>query len=312
MLEIAPETLAWLLDSDPAIRWQVQHDLLGADEAIWRAERDRVAQEGWGAAVLAAQDAEKGTWGGGLYTPKWTSTTYSLYVLRCLGIPPGHPQALAGCQALLAGGLFLGREFRFSRRQARRDLGASALAVALCRYHGAEHPALGAMEAFLLARQRPDGAWVPDDDPDSEAYAAETTRLVLDALAQGPSQKPGAPGGALTAEAIARGWAYLTSRIQALGQGATARSGWKVFSYPPYWFFDLLTALDDRRAAGLRRDNGLATAIELVRARRGRDGRWPAGRPRAGKTHVVLEPGGGPGRWTTLRALRVLKWWEEA
>jgi len=46
----------WLLDSDPAIRWQVMQDLLDEHPDAVAAERARVAHEGWGARLLALQD----------------------------------------------------------------------------------------------------------------------------------------------------------------------------------------------------------------------------------------------------------------
>ena len=39
--------LDWLLDSDPAIRWQVLRDLVHAPAGVVAAERARVATEGW-------------------------------------------------------------------------------------------------------------------------------------------------------------------------------------------------------------------------------------------------------------------------
>src|SRR2546425_5726535 len=73
----------WLLDSDPSIRWQVLYDLLdsSADEVV--AERARVATEGWGARLLSLQ-AEDGTWGGGSYMPTYTSTHFTIQLLRWL------------------------------------------------------------------------------------------------------------------------------------------------------------------------------------------------------------------------------------
>lgn len=65
--------IEWLLAGDPAIRWRVMRDLLDALDAEWQAERWRTLESGWGAQLLALQDAA-GTWGGGIYTPKWTST----------------------------------------------------------------------------------------------------------------------------------------------------------------------------------------------------------------------------------------------
>jgi hypothetical protein len=322
-MDIAPATLDWLLEGDPAIRWQVQRDLLDADTAVWSAERARVATEGWGAEVLRHQ-AEDGRWGGsrteagGLYTPKWTSTTYTLYLLRQLGLPPGHPQATAGCAVLLEGGLYLGREMRFSRAsrgyvqeggpEAGRDLGVTALVLAFCLYFGSSHPALGAIVAFLLTRQQSGGAWWPDSGPVAEAYATETTRLVLDALAEWRRSRPNGPTDPALTTAIQQGQNWLLD--QHLGASADGKPAWRQFAYPSYWFYDVLTALDDLRAARLRPDGRMGAAVALVRKRRKGDGRWLAVKPHAGKTFLSLDTPGEPSRWNTLRALRVLRWWE--
>jgi hypothetical protein len=71
--------IRWLLEGDPAIRWQVLRDLVGAPAQQIGRERKKVAVDGWGAALLAGQDA-RGTWArgqssnDGLYSPKWIST----------------------------------------------------------------------------------------------------------------------------------------------------------------------------------------------------------------------------------------------
>src|SRR6476620_6351154 len=91
-----PAYLKWLLDSDPAIRWQVMRDLTDAAPDAIAAERARVATEGWGAQLLAAQ-SPAGKWGG---SPRgWRDdmpvehrdmliTFYSLVVLKDLGLDP--------------------------------------------------------------------------------------------------------------------------------------------------------------------------------------------------------------------------------
>src|ERR1700730_7189099 len=58
-----PAHIKWLLDSDPAIRWQVMRDLTGEATETIAAERSRVATEGWGAQLLARQ-SPAGNWGG--------------------------------------------------------------------------------------------------------------------------------------------------------------------------------------------------------------------------------------------------------
>jgi hypothetical protein len=81
------------------------------------------------------------------------------------------------------------------------------------------------------------------------------------------------------------------------------------FAFPPRWHYDVLRALDHFQAVGAPRDQRLAEAIELVRAAR-RDGRWTLPHRFRGKTWFELERIGTPSRWNTLRASRVLKWWE--
>src|SRR5689334_7258681 len=97
--------IAWLLDADPAIRWQVMRDLLDAPEAEWQAERAKVETEGWGARLLAHEDAD-GLWAGGVFAPRdfdphewrshgqpWTATCWALHDLREFGLDPASDRA---------------------------------------------------------------------------------------------------------------------------------------------------------------------------------------------------------------------------
>ena len=99
------ETISWLLEGDPSIRWQVQRDLLNANPAKYELEHRKIAKEGWGARLLSLQDSN-GHWGGGIYTPKWTSTTYTMLTLRQLGLPPNKPQAQRTCKLFLDEGFY--------------------------------------------------------------------------------------------------------------------------------------------------------------------------------------------------------------
>src|SRR3954451_13473106 len=98
---VVGDLTSWLRDSDPALRWQVERDLLGEAPEVWGATRARVATEGFGAELLARQDGA-GQGAGGAYFPKdfdfrgpeagegagqpYTATTWSLNALREWGV----------------------------------------------------------------------------------------------------------------------------------------------------------------------------------------------------------------------------------
>ena len=77
--------IQWLLDGDPAIRWQVMRDLLDAPRAEWERERRRTAETGWGAELLGHQGSD-GEWPKG----RWTASTWTLLLLVACGLPEGH------------------------------------------------------------------------------------------------------------------------------------------------------------------------------------------------------------------------------
>jgi len=99
------QILDWLLLGDPAIRWQTLRDLEGADPSVIESERARIAVEGWGARLLAVQQPD-GLWAGGLYSPKWISTTYTMLLLRRYGLAPDNEQARTSCRLLLDRGFY--------------------------------------------------------------------------------------------------------------------------------------------------------------------------------------------------------------
>ncbi len=94
--ERADRVIQWLLDGDPAVGWQALRDLVGVPERAVERERRKVARDGWGARLLARQDPE-GTWGGGLYSPKWISTTYTMLMLRDFGLPATNRGVATAC-----------------------------------------------------------------------------------------------------------------------------------------------------------------------------------------------------------------------
>src|SRR5262249_58734807 len=107
-----------------------------------------------------------------------------------------------------------------------------------------------------------------------------------------------------------RGFRLRTRLFGSHRTGSVIKPAFTRFVFPPRWHYDVLRALDHFREAGAPRDPRLAEAIALVRQARGEDGRWPLGGRYPGRTYFELERVGAPSRWNTLRALRVLRWWE--
>jgi hypothetical protein len=308
-LAIEDHVVAWLLAGDPAIRWQVLRDLLCAPAPDVAAARDRVAVEGWGARLLALQDADA-TWAGALYSPKWTSTTYTLLQLHWLGLPAGNPQALAGCHRLWEaarcydGGLTLARSVR------EPETCVTAMLILLACSFGLEDDRLDPTVAWLLDQQLDDGGWNCESIRSGSRHGSFHTSIsCLDALVQ----YQGTAGGIDVGVALERGRQFFLDHrmYRSHRTGAVASPDFTRFPFPPQWHFDVLRGLEHFAAVQAAPDERLSDAVRVIRAARARNGTWPLHRGYPGRTWFRMEQP-GPSRWATLRALRVLRWWEGA
>jgi hypothetical protein len=305
------EVVAWLLagDSDPAICWQAQRDLCGAGSGDAAATRARVATEGWGARLLAAQDGD-GRWAGALYSPKWTSTTYTLLLLHWLGLPSGHPQALAGCRQLWEGARFYGGGLNLARSVRQPETCITGMLVLLASSFGHADERLARTVTWLLGQQLEDGGWNCETVRCGSRHGSfHTSITVLDALLAYARAGGPVPVG----EAMARGRAFFLdhSLYRSHRTGEVVDAAFTRFPFPPQWHFDVLRGLEHYAAVGADRDERLADAVDVLRKRRRGDGRWPVHRGHPGRQWFRMEER-GPSRWATLRCLRVLRWWHQA
>jgi len=93
------------MQGDPSIRYQTLRDLLGASREDCLQEQQKILQEGWGKTLLDLQE-DDGTWSHALYSPKWTSTFYTLLLLKRLGAVPNSPVLHKACLILLDRGFY--------------------------------------------------------------------------------------------------------------------------------------------------------------------------------------------------------------
>ncbi len=302
----------WLLDSDPAVRWQVMRDLSKAPPEVFAAERARVATDGWGASLLALQ-ASDGRWGGRPWSHDWTDTFHVLELLRRFGLDPASEQArravaLVRERVVWRGGAPVDTPWdnnRFFEGEVEPCINGNVVATGS--YFGVD---MTPLVERLLGEQLSDGGWNCEAENGATVSSLETTLNVLEGLLM---HERALGGSARVAAARRLGEEYLLERrlFRRKSTGDVIDPAWLQFSFPHWYFYDVLRALDYLRDADLT-DERAAEAVEVVERSRLPDGRWPLENVHEGETHIDMDEGEGqPSRWNTLRAMRVLDWFHQ-
>ncbi|HET7534858.1 MAG TPA: hypothetical protein VFJ90_00290 [Candidatus Didemnitutus sp.] len=308
------ETLRWLLDSDPAIRWQVLRDLTAASADEVAAERAKVATHGSGAQLLALQRPD-GTWAGGAWNRGWDSTMHVLMLLREMGLDPASAEARRAVGLVRERVTWRGcgmpevRDNRFFTGETEPCVNGQVAAPGA--YFGQD---VHGLVSRLLGEQLSDGGW-NCEAPRSTRSSFNTTICVLEALLE--YERAGHAKPEVTTARL-RGQEYLLERRlfrrlstgEAIERDRKDGTAWSRFAFPTWWHYDILRGLDYLRRAGVKPDERVAEAVALVAAKQDADGRWPLDTVYPGKLPIEIDDGEGrPSRWNTLRALRVLRWY---
>ena len=310
--------IQWLIEGDPAIRWQTLRDLVGAPERSVAMERAKVASAGWGARLLARQDT-KGTWAGGptpdhgLYTPKWISTTYTMLTLRDLGLPAENPHAKKACRILLDRGLRSDGGISYGTWADWTDRGetcVTGMVLSILSYFHFDAARLHPVAEHLLEQQMPDGGWNCRRPQGATHSSVHTTISVLEGLRHYELHCGHSNRKIPKAQQRGREFLLMHRLFRSDRTGEIIKSEFLRFVFPPRWHYDILRALDYFQSANAPRDSRMAEAIVIVRERQRSDGKWLLQHRYSGKTWFEFEKIGTASRWNTLRALRVLKWWD--
>jgi hypothetical protein len=314
--------VVWVAESDPSLQWQVARDVLGAPEAEWAPIRALVETEGDGARLLSLQDAD-GQWSGGSFFPSgftgaqfteqgqpWTTTSWALTQLREFGLDPQSERARQTIR-------LVGENSRWDHDGQPYWSGEveeciNGRTVADGAYFGVD---VAPIVSRLLGELQADGGWNCERCNGSLRSSFDTTINVLEGLLEFERATGGTEQ---SRDARKRGEEYLLARrlFRRASTGNVADEQYLTLTYPTRWRYDVLRALDYFRAAGqldgITPDPRLVEGIELVRAKRDDTGRWPLDWKPRGATLFDLDDGiGQPSRWITLRALRVLRWWDD-
>jgi hypothetical protein len=317
------DTIDWLLDSDPAIRWQAMRDLTDASPEAIASERPRVAREGLGAEILARQSSD-GSWRHA-DAPIWVPTLFTTLFLRATDVDRTDP-AVESAVARLEQGL------RWNNQGGRWNLRAPETGgntffegevepcinggvLALGAYFG--RPTESLMRR-LLGEQLEDGGW-NCEAPKSTRSSFHTTICVLEGLLE---YEHAVGGTSEITTARGRGEEYLLVRglFRRRSTGEVANPEFLELSFPPRYHYDVLRALDYFRNADAlnlgsgnhaRPDPRISDAVHFVQSKRQPNGRWLLDRAYDEVLAVPFgESAGEASRWNTLRAMRVLRWLE--
>lgn len=299
------QLISWLLEGDVSVQYQVYRDLLDSERSHLQA---RIATEGWGARFLSFQKKE-GHWGDRFYQPKWISTHYTVLDLKNLNISPNNEairrsitQITQSLKAPDGGILPIGVDKK-------SDMCINGMFLNYASYFGMAEEDLKSIVDLMLLEHMKDGGFNCEFNRREVVHSSmHTTISVLEGIL----------------EYAKNGYRYRLEELQDAGGKARAflllhrlfqsdRTGdiidkkWLMLSYPSRWRYDILRALDYFQFAGTDYDPRMQVVLDILKKKRRKDGKWPVQAKHPGQTHFDMEETGGPSRWNTLRAMRVLK-----
>jgi hypothetical protein len=312
------DVLEYLKQGDPAIRWQVLRDLEDAPADAVSAEQARVATEGWGARLLELQ-SEDGQWDGAAYRPEWaekyanffdvwSTTHFSLQSLMDFGLDPQSPEARRAVDRVEQRVRWSYNDELYFQGEVEPCINGVALAIGAYFARDASRIA-----QTLVETQLSDGGWncwVEDGDGVGSFHS---TICALEGLRDWEIATGGTDAGR---DARRRGEEYLLDRrlLFRASSGGIVDPRFTLITYPTRWYYDVLRAADYFRIARPERDERCAEAVDLIRSKALPIGMWKIENEHQGASQLRFEDEGEgfPSRWVTLRALRVLRWWDSA
>ena len=292
-----------LMEGDPSVRWRTRRDLLGLEH---EADQARVATDGWGAELLSRQDPD-GLWDGGHYSPKWTSTTYTLLMLRRLGLDPGNDQALLGCHRLFDDARWIRGGISYWKTHTEPETCVNSMILSLACWFNSDDERVHGLAECVLADHMPDGGWNCEMWRGATHSSFHTTISALEGLSEYGRRFPDRD----VDDALAAGREFLNVH----GMYRSHRTGEvinPVFGRTPLfprWHFDILRGLEHYADVGAAHDERLAEVVGMLEDRRRPDGTWAANQRFSGRVWFSPERAGIASRWNTLRVMRVLRWW---
>ena len=308
MVKTEDRILKWLLKGDVSLQYQAYRDLLEEDRPDLQ---QRIATEGWGREFLSRQ-LDNGHWGRSFYQPKWISTHYTLLDLCLLNLARDNETARDAVQLIIDHEKAEDGGVNPAATIAASDVCVNGMFLSYACYFGADERGIKSVVDFVLTQVMPDGGFNCRLNRSGAVHSSLHSTL---SLAEG-----------LLAY---RDYGY-TYRLQELEEarrsseefmlmhrlfrsdhsGEIIHPSFLKLSFPGRWRYDILRALDYFRAARTLPEERMADAIDVLLSKQNKDGTWNLQAYHPGQVHFKMEQAGQPSRWNTLRALRVLRWWD--
>jgi hypothetical protein len=233
-----------------------------------------------------------------------------MLLLRDFGLPAKNRQVRKACALLLNGGLQRDGGINYGWR-GRSETCITGMMLSILSHFEYDDDRLDTIADYLLNQQMPDGGWNCQRDFGATHASVHTTISVLEGLRLYERYRARNVRTIKAAQRRGREFLLVHRLFRSHRTGDIIKPIFIRFSYPPRWHYDILRALDYFQAVNVPRDPRLADAIGIVQSSQREDGRWSLQNSYKGKTYFELERVGAPSRWNTLRALRVLKWWQQ-
>ena len=304
---ITKEITRWLLEGDISIQYQVYRDLLGINKP---ALQDQIQKKGWGAKFLALQNSN-GYWGKGFYQPKWTSTHYTLLDLKNLNISSGNELIKKTFKKVIKldkgadGGIY-----PIGSRQV-TDVCINAMLINYACYFKIEVESIKSIIDFLLDAKLDDGGFNCDFNKRKVIHSSlHSTISVLEAITE--YEKNGYKyrlDELKRAKETAQEFILLHRLFRSDRTNQVINPEFLKFHYPYRWHYDILRAMDYFQCAQKKYDPRMDEAFQIILSKKTGKNQWTLASRYPGKTHFDMEQGGKPSRWNTLRALKVLKYY---
>lgn len=299
------QLIAWLLEGDVSIQYQAHRDLMKAEKP---GLRDRIASEGWGAQFLSFRK-EEGHWGQRFYQPKWISTHYTILDLKNLAISPKNEEIRQSISQVIQklkgpdGGIS-----PFGAQQ-KSDVCVNGMFLNYASYFRTKEDDLKPIVDFLLLEHMKDGGFNCNSNSKGAIHSSmHSTISVLEGILE--YERTGYTYRIDELRKVAdesREFLLQHKLFKSDRTGEIIDKKWLMLSYPSRWKYDILRALDYFQNAGIDYDPRMQEALDILMKKRRKDGKWPVQAKHPGKVYFDMEKTGGPSRWNTLRAMRVLK-----